>query len=106
VCRVIVTTKRLTLRNTYRHTRLSDGGSGVVLSGEDVAGGPGNLSTESSEGLNQDGSLDGHVEGTGNTGTLKDLLGTVLLAKGNKTGHLVLSELNLPATEGGKGNVS
>lgn len=36
-----------------------NGGSGVVLGGEDVAGGPGNLSTEGGQGLDEDGSLDG-----------------------------------------------
>jgi len=36
-----------------------DGGGGVVLGGEDVAGGPGDLSTEVNEGLDQDGSLNG-----------------------------------------------
>ena len=34
----------------------------VILSGEDVARGPGNLSTESSEGLDQDSSLDGPLD--------------------------------------------
>lgn len=36
-----------------------DGGSGVVLSGEDVARGPGKLSTESLEGLNENSGLNG-----------------------------------------------
>lgn len=36
-----------------------DGGSGVVLGGEDVAGRPGDLGTEGLEGLDEDGGLDG-----------------------------------------------
>ena len=37
----------------------SDGGSGVVLGGEDVARRPRDLSTEGGEGLDEDGGLDG-----------------------------------------------
>jgi hypothetical protein len=78
----------------------------VVLGGEDVAGSPGDLGTEGGQGLDQDGGLDGHVEGSGNAGTFEDLLGTVLLAEGNETGHLVFSELDLLATESGETNIS
>lgn len=46
-----------------------NGSSGVVLGGEDVARRPGNLSTEEGEGLDEDGSLDGHVETSSNAGT-------------------------------------
>lgn len=41
-------------------TRGSNGSSSMVLGGEDVAAGPGNLSTEGSEGLNEHGSLNGY----------------------------------------------
>jgi hypothetical protein len=78
----------------------------MVLGGEDVAGSPGDLGTESSQGLDQDGGLDGHVEGTDNTGTLEDLGRTVLLTESHQTGHLVLGELNLLATESGEADIS
>jgi len=77
----------------------------VVLGREDVAGSPGDLGTEGSQGLDQDCSLDGHVERAGNAGTLEDLLGTVLLTEGNETGHLVFGELDLLATEGSEADV-
>ena len=96
----------LTLPGEDGDTGLGDGGSGVVLGGEDVAGSPGDLGTESGKGLDEDGGLDGHVEGTGDAGTLEDLGGAVLLAESHKTGHLVLGELDLLATEGSEGNVS
>ena len=83
----------------------SRGGS-VVLSGEDVAGGPGELSTESLEGLDEDGSLDGHVQATGDTGTGKRLVSRVLLADGHQTGHLILGKLDLLAAESSEGKVS
>lgn len=43
----------------HRDTGSGNGGSGVVLGGEDVAAGPGDLGTEGNEGLDEDGSLDG-----------------------------------------------
>lgn len=50
-------------KSLHRDTGGSDGGSGVVLGGEDVARGPGDLSTEVNEGLNEDGGLDGCIGG-------------------------------------------
>ena len=41
-------------------TGSGDGGSGVVLGGEDVAGGPGELGTEGCKGLDENGGLDGY----------------------------------------------
>jgi hypothetical protein len=49
----------LTLPGENGDTSSGNGGSGVVLGGEDVAAGPGNLSTEGSEGLDKDSGLDG-----------------------------------------------
>jgi len=40
----------------------SDGSGGVVLGGEDVARGPLDLSSKGCQGLNEDSSLDGHVQ--------------------------------------------
>jgi hypothetical protein len=82
-----------------------DGGGGVVLGGEDVARAPADVATEGLEGLDEDGGLDGHVEGAGDTGTL-EVVGVVLLAAGHETGHLNLGNLNLLAAIIGKGDVS
>jgi hypothetical protein len=82
------------------NTSGGNGSSGVVLGGEDVAAGPGNLSTESSEGLDEDGGLDGHVKAASNASASKRLLSTELLTGGHETGHLLLGELNLATTEG------
>jgi len=49
----------LTLPGEDGGTTGGDGGSGVILSGEDVARRPGELGTEGLEGLDEDGSLDG-----------------------------------------------
>jgi hypothetical protein len=45
--------------NLHRDTGGSNGGGSVVLSGEDVAAGPGDLSTKGGEGLDENSSLDG-----------------------------------------------
>jgi hypothetical protein len=92
----------------------------VVLGGEDVAAGPGDLSAERGQSLDQDSGLDGfghcqssnhqprprgltHVQTPGNTGTLQGLVDSVLPADGHETGHLHLGELNLAAPEGSQG---
>ena len=62
----------------------------MVLGGENVAGRPSNLSTEVGEGLDEDGGLDGHVEASGNAGTLKWLILSVLGTGGHKTWHFIL----------------
>lgn len=95
----------LTLPGIDGNAGLGNGSGSVVLGREDVAGSPGNLGTEIGEGLDQDSGLDGHVERTGNTGALEDLLGAILLAKSNETGHLILSELDLLATVIGEADV-
>lgn len=46
-----------------------------------------------------------HVKTTSDAGTLKRLLVGVLLAGGDETRHLVLGQLDLPATEGSEGKV-
>mmetsp|Transcript_2666 Transcript_2666/g.5096 ORF Transcript_2666/g.5096 Transcript_2666/m.5096 type:complete len:493 (-) Transcript_2666:17-1495(-) len=82
-----------------------DGGGGVVLGGEDVAGAPAHVASEGLEGLDEHGGLDGHVEGTGDTGALEGLGRAELLAGGHEAGHLDLGDLDLLAAEVGEGDV-
>ena len=84
----------------------SDGRSGVILGGKDVAGGPAHLSTQLHQGLDQNRGLDRHVQGAGNAGTLEGLLTAVLLAKCHQTGHLGLSDVEFLATEIGLSDIS
>jgi len=74
------------------------GSGGVVLGGEDVARAPTDISAEEGEGLDKDGSLDGHVERSSDPGTLERLVG-VLGADSHETRHLNLSQVELLATE-------
>lgn len=91
----------------------------MVLSREDVAAGPGDLSTEGNQSLDEDSGLNGcrrsepsfihgprrrtHVEATGNAGALEGLVSAVLAADSHQARHLNLGELNLAAAEGGQG---
>lgn len=96
----------LTLPGKDRNTGGSNGGGGVVLGAEDVAAGPGDFGTQSSQGLDEDSGLDGHVQAASNSGTLERLVSGILLAGSHETRHLVLGELDLLATEGSERQVS
>ena len=84
---------------------LGDGGGGGVVGGEDVAGAPANFSTDGGEGFDEDGGLDGHVEATGDLGTLEGLTGGVFTADFHETGHFVFSEGDSLATPFSEGDV-
>lgn len=99
----VVLLLRLTLPGEDGDTSRSNSRRSVVLSGEDVAASPGDLSTQRSERLNENSSLDSHMQATGDTGTLEGLVLSILAADGHKTRHFNLSQLNLPTTESGQG---
>ena len=77
----------------------------MVLGGEDVAAGPAHLGAELGEGLDEHGGLDGHVQRAGDAGAGQRLERAELLAQRAQAGHLVLGEVDLPAPEGGHGEV-
>ena len=93
------------LRVLRRAVADDDGGGGLVLGGEDVAGGPADLGAERGEGLDQHGGLDRHVQGTGDPGALERLAGAELLAQGHQAGHLVLGQADLVAAGLGQGDI-
>ena len=62
---VPVVRQRFALDGEHRRATRGDGGSSVVLGGEDVARGPAYLRTERLQRLDQHGGLDGHVQRTG-----------------------------------------
>ena len=76
-----------------------DGGGGMVLGGEDVAGAPADLGAEGGEGLDEDGGLDGHVEGAGDPSALEGLRGAELGAGGHEAGHFNLRQLDFQSSE-------
>jgi hypothetical protein len=75
-----------------------DGGGGVVLSGEDVARAPSDVTSEGLEGLDQDGSLDGHVEGSRDTGIAERSGRAELFTARHETRHLNLGQFDILAT--------
>lgn len=66
---------------------------GVVLGGEDVARGPSNFSSEFVKSLDQNGGLNGHMEGSRNLSSLKDFLWSILLSDSHESGHLDLGDV-------------
>jgi len=77
----------------------SDGSSSVILSTEDIAGAPPHFGTQSSQSLNQDGCLNGHVQRSCDLCTLEGLLRSKLSSASGQTRHLCLGQLNLQPTE-------
>ena len=82
-----------------------DRGGGVVLGGEDVAGGPAHLGAERDQRLDQHGGLDRHVQRARDARAGERLGVAVALAHRHQAGHLVLGELDLGAAEVGQGDV-
>ena len=78
-----------------------NGGSGVVLGGVDVACAPSELSSKAVEGLDESGGLDGHVKGSGNLGTLKNLLWSKFGSASHEAGHLDLCDVEFSSSEVG-----
>jgi hypothetical protein len=72
-----------------------DRGRGLVLGGEDVAGGPADLGPERGQRLDEHGGLDGHVQRAGDAGPGEGLLLGVLAAQRHQPRHLVLGEADL-----------
>lgn len=93
----------LALPGEARSGVAGDGGSGVVLGGEDVAAAPADLSAQSGQGLNEHTGLDGHVQGAADLAALERLSGAELGAAGHQTRHLSLGQLQLQVYAGGKG---
>lgn len=104
-CAPPVLGKALALPSKNGDTSLGDGSRSMVLSREDVARAPTNLSTQSHESLNENGRLNGHMERACDAGSLKRLLTLVALAEGHKTRHLKLRNSYLVTTELGQVDV-
>jgi len=86
-------------------TGSNNGGGGMVLGGEDVAGAPADIGSEVGEGLDEDGGLDGHVERSHDLDSLEGLAVSVFFPHSHQAGHLDLGELDLLAAKVGKGHI-
>ncbi|MNZ73963.1 hypothetical protein D3C78_923970 [compost metagenome] len=94
-----------TFPGEHRDTGSSDGGCGLVLSGEDVAGRPAHFGTQGNQGFDQHGSLDGHVDAAQNLRTLERLLGEVLATQAHQGRHFRFGDDGFATTPGGQGDV-
>ena len=83
------------LPSEHGNTVVGDGGSGVVLRGEDVTAAPADFRAEVRQRLNQHGGLDSHVQRAHDTHTLQRLRVAVFLTDGQQTRHLFLGDINV-----------
>jgi len=79
--------------------RLCNRSGGVILSAENVARAPTHLGTHGMHGLNQDTSLDGHVQRATDVQALERLGRAKLNACGHESRHLMLGESQLLAAK-------
>jgi hypothetical protein len=112
----------LALPGKHRSTASGNCGRSVILCGEDVAAGPGDLGAQSCQCLNEDGGLNGwaelvrcycrpmgeltHVQAACNPSTLQWLIFGILRTSSHETRHLILSQLDFSAAESGQADVS
>jgi len=74
-----------------------DGGGGVILGGEDVAGRPADGCPERVQRLDQHGGLDGHVQAAGDAGAPQRLGYPEFFANCHEAGHFVLGHADFLA---------
>ena len=94
-----VLVQRLALVGEDGRAAGGDGGGGVVLGREDVAGGPAHVGAERLQRLDQHGGLDGHVQRAGDAGAFQRLRGGELLADRHQRRHLRLGDGDLLAAK-------
>jgi hypothetical protein len=87
-----------TLPGENRNTCGCNGGGGVILRRENIAGRPGNLCTELNQRFNQHGSLDGHVQAAGDACALQRFGGAKLFTERHEPRHFSLGKLYILAT--------
>ena len=97
--------ERLALVGEHRRALDGDGGGGMVLRREDVAGSPADLSAERLQRLDQHGCLDGHVQRPGDAGAAQRLRRGELVTDPQEARHLRLGDADLFAAPVGKGKV-
>jgi hypothetical protein len=98
--------KSLTLPGEHGSRAITGNGSGgMILGGEDVAAAPSDLGTKSLQGLDEDSSLNGHVEGTRDTSSSEEL-STELTTASHQTRHFMLSKFDFLAAEVSKRDIS
>jgi hypothetical protein len=80
-------------------------GGGVILGGEDVAGRPAHFGSQVHKRLDEDGGLNGHVQGAGDAGAEERLCRAELLTQGHQARHLDFGHADLLAAPFGKAEI-
>ena len=91
--------KGFTLNSKDGNSSSSHRSGGVVLGGENVAGGPAHIGTKLDQGFDQNSGLNRHVQRAGDPGPLQRLLLAVLCTQCHQTGHLGLSNIEFLASK-------
>ncbi len=69
----------------------------MILGRENITGSPADLGAKGNEGFDQNGGLNGHMQGTGNACSGQRLPGSVLFAYCHQARHLNLGHFNFLA---------
>jgi len=97
--------QRLALDGEHGRADGRDGGSSMVLRRIDIARGPAHLRAQRFQRADQHGSLDGHVQRTGNARALQRLAGGIFLADGHQARHFGFRDADFLLAPGGQGQV-
>ncbi len=84
--------KALALHRKHGNASRGDRGRGMILRRIDVAGDPADVGAKRRQRLDQDRSLDCHMQGARDARAFQGLLGAVFLARRHQAGHLSLGE--------------
>ncbi len=82
-----------------------DGGGGMILGREDIAGRPAQFGAQRPQGLDQDGRLNGHVQAAGDARAREGLLARKFVAERHQARHFGLGDGNFLAPPIGERNV-
>ncbi len=96
---------RFSLPGEDRNPSRCNGGGGMILGREDIAGRPAHFGAQGHQGLDENGGLDGHVQAAHDTGALQRLLFPVFLAQCHQTGHFRLGDGDFLAAPFRQGNI-
>ena len=93
-CEFPIFFQRLALEGKNRNAGFGNRGGSLVLCAENIATGPAHRSAQLNQCLDEHGSLDGHVERTGDAHALEGLFQAVFGADRHEAGHFLFGHFN------------
>ena len=97
--------QRFALDGEHRNALIGNRCGGVILGGENVAGGPADFCAQCGQRFDQHGGLDRHMQRTGNAGTLQRLRCTIFFAQCHQARHFRFGNRNFVTAILGKADV-